>query len=824
MGKTKKVIAGIVVTTLVVTGTVTGLNILKQQNVRTVQVCRVEDLTETYYPDDEGGTELDGSITANVSQKIRLSDKDMVLDQVYVSKGDTVHVGDQLMSFDTTIAEMKLQLEKLQLQQVEMEMNTVLNQLAVLYNGGSVEQAEAIAQSGSGSGAGSVTIDEYDGDSDSTDTGDSDADDSDFDDSDFDDEASISSGSPGSLLASAWTPAALLAADIFVAGDGGAAPVEFSDGGADLGIEFEQEFDGDDSGSDGSGFDYQDALSNYGDFGGQDDGGSYGGDEEYAEGSSDDQQSEGEDGVDEGSDSGEAGTGDDSAVQPDEGGFSTDPVFVSGNGTQDLFVSSGEGNGYAPWLDNQSSDIVMTDVAIQEGSDVKLVSNDAQFYQVLDWDSHPYSGSGTKADPYVFLCSCSGGKVTATGGFLNIMAGYDQGGLNMIAPGGYWYRLEFHQYDMLQDSSDRQLSCIGFYVVDGAMLTRPVDPFVTTEFALESASGLQDTDRKGAASEEYDDSEEGYSSDGDSSDEEDSSEGETDDEEGEDDGDEVDEEDDDLEDDDFSDLDDDFDTDSDSDSDSGFDSDFDSAGSGSSAADYVKLLEDTVRSLDLSLTERELSIEKQEKKVAQKTLYSKLDGVVSYVGSTGDSTKDFMTIKSSQGYYIRASVSELMLDSVQPGAILNCDDWQAGVKFKATVMEVSDYPVSQEMNYGFGSGNTNVSYYSVIASIEDGVEGISDDDWITVSLDRSQEANNGIVLEKAFVRNENGNHYVYVSEDGVLKKRYIEVKKIVNGGYSYLIGRGLRKTDLIAFPYGDSVTDGAPVTEVSSSEIYGWGD
>ena len=820
MGKTKKVIVGIVVTTMVVTGTVTGLNILKQQNVRTVQVCRVEELAETYYPDEEGGTELDGSITANVSQKIRLSDKDMVLDQVFVSKGDTVHVGDQLMSFDTTIAEMKLELEKLQLQQVEIEMNTVLNQLAVMYNGGTVEQAEAITQSGASAGtdSGSGTIDDFDSDSDI-----SDSDDSGFDDSDLDDdEASVSFMGPGSMLASAWTPAALLAADIFVAGDGGAAPsVEFTDGGADLGIEFEQEYDGDDSGSDGNDFDYQDALANYGDFSGQEEGGIDGGDEGSAEGSYDDQQVDGEGGVDEDSAGGETVTGDESTAQPDDGGFSTDPVFVSGNGDQDLFVSSEEGNGYAPWLDNHASDIVITDVAIQEGSDVRLVSNDAQFYQVLDWDSHPYSGSGTQTDPYVFLCSCSGGKVTATGGFLNIMAGYDQGGLSMIAPGGYWYRLEFHQYDMLQDSSDRQLSCIGYYVVDGAMLTRPVDPFVTTEFSLESASGLQDTDRKEADSDDYDDESEGEgSSEGDMDDEEGEDDGEGVDEEGEDEDEEgEDEEGEDLEDDDFSDLDDDIDMDSDYDSD-----DFGSTSSGTSAAEYVKLLEDTVRSLDLSLTERELSIEKQEKKVAQKTLYSKIDGVVSYIGSTGDSSKDFMTIKSSEGYYIRATVGELMLDSVQPGAILNCDDWQAGVKFKATVMEVSDYPVSQEMGYGYSSGNSNVSYYSVIASIEDGVEGISDEDWITVSLDRSQEEGNGIVLEKAFVRNDNGNHYVYVSEDGVLKKRYIEVEKIVNGGYAYLIGRGLRKTDLIAFPYGDSVKDGAPVTEVSSSEIYGWGD
>ena len=63
------------------------------------------------------------------------------------------------------------------------------------------------------------------------------------------------------------------------------------------------------------------------------------------------------------------------------------------------------------------------------------------------------------------------------------------------------------------------------------------------------------------------------------------------------------------------------------------------------------------------------------KKVKKEVIYSKLDGVVSNVGdplkgaSDGDS---FMTVKSEDGYYVKGTVSELLLDQVKEGAILSC--------------------------------------------------------------------------------------------------------------------------------------------------------
>ena len=47
-------------------------------------------------------TTLDGNIVTNVTQNVTV-DKDMIIKDLYVQKGDTVKKGDKLMSFDMTL-------------------------------------------------------------------------------------------------------------------------------------------------------------------------------------------------------------------------------------------------------------------------------------------------------------------------------------------------------------------------------------------------------------------------------------------------------------------------------------------------------------------------------------------------------------------------------------------------------------------------------------------------------------------------------------------------------------------------------------------------
>ncbi len=228
-----------------------------------------------------------------------------------------------------------------------------------------------------------------------------------------------------------------------------------------------------------------------------------------------------------------------------------------------------------------------------------------------------------------------------------------------------------------------------------------------------------------------------------------------------------------------------------------------------------------IESLKLDIRESEIAITKLEKKVSKEVIYSKIDGVVAKVGDplTGISEgNSFMTVKSKDGYYVKGTVSELMLDQVEEGTILNCSG--SSGTFEAEVVDVSSYPGSS--NSFMGNGNPNVSYYTYSATILDKDVEVSEDDWLSITLKRTSENSGVIVLDKAFVRSENGKYYVYMDENGVLKKQFLTIGGNVNGGSSVLVKAGITREDKIAFPYGKSIKEGIRTKEGTLEELYGY--
>ena len=257
--------------------------------------------------------------------------------------------------------------------------------------------------------------------------------------------------------------------------------------------------------------------------------------------------------------------------------------------------------------------------------------------------------------------------------------------------------------------------------------------------------------------------------------------------------------------------------------DDGYDGGDDSPGTATISRDEaIKIQKSKIESLKLDIREGKLNIRKLEKKVKKEVVYSKLDGTVAKVGDAATASSDgtnFMSVKSKEGYYVKGTVSELMLDQVQEGTELKCST--SNGDFNAKVAYVSEYPVSGDSSSYFGSGNPNASYYEYTATIEDNSVKVSDDDWLTVTL-AGNVVSNGIVLDRAFVRTENGVSYVYKDDNGTLKKQILKVGGNVNSGYSVLVTGGITREDKIAFPYGDGVTDGAKTKEVTSDEMYGY--
>ena len=386
-----------------------------------------------------------------------------------------------------------------------------------------------------------------------------------------------------------------------------------------------------------------------------------------------------------------------------------------------------------------------------------ITDGEPQFYQKLDYTSQPFTGTGTEDDPYVFLVSSAKGKVTVMGSFFNRMAGYSEDGTKVVQKGGSWFQLEFHENDTIADFEDRKLSCTGYYLIDGSLLENPVYMYAETEFTLDDAMKYDDT---GDDDEIPDDS-----GDGDDS------------------------------------------TDS----------------TTMTREDAIKIQKNKVSSLKLDIEESNLNITKLENKVKNKLVTSKLDGTVAYIGdeATGSYNGDaFLKVKSKDGFYVTGTVSELMRDQMKEGTLLQCTSYDSG-SFEAKVLNVSDYPVDSSNNFYYGGdSNPNVSYYTFNAEITDQSLQFTDQDYVTISLKSNKLSKGSLVVMKAFIRTENGTSYVYKDVKGTLKKQQVTVGSIVNSGYYAIVTSGLKSDDLLAFPYGNTVQEGAKSKEVTLDDMY----
>ena len=125
MGKVKKILAGVLVVVIAGSGITAGLMQLKKNSQKTVAVTPVSGLLQEFYTPS---TTLDGTITSSATQTVN-GDKDLIIDQIYVTKGDAVKKGDPLVSFDTTLVEMELNIAKLKKQKLEQDLNKAVNRL-----------------------------------------------------------------------------------------------------------------------------------------------------------------------------------------------------------------------------------------------------------------------------------------------------------------------------------------------------------------------------------------------------------------------------------------------------------------------------------------------------------------------------------------------------------------------------------------------------------------------------------------------------------------------------------------------------------------------
>ena len=666
MSKVKKIVAGVVVIALVGTAAGGGLMYVRKGNQKEVLVASVSSLVSDYYGTD---TSLSGNVYANATQRINV-DKDMIIQEIYVSKGDEVKPGDKLISFDMTLVEMELNIVKLKLEKQQLDLATAKKRLTSLQNGGPIldsdtSSADSLIDSGSDS-EGTVGSDDEEEDMD------------------------LSSALTGSdnYLAAVMQPLLLTAVDGFADAEEEDSMEDGTEDGA--------------SADTGSASDYYDQPS--------DDGGFSSGD----------------------SDSGQDG-------------------FIS-DGSEPLSPEPAPTPSLAPGMEFVNPN--------DQNGDPDFIDGEEPFYQTLDFDTEPYQGSGTKDDPFLYLCSSAKGKVNVTGAFLNKMAGYNADGTVLLQPGGYWYLLEFHQNDTIADYTNRKESCTGYYLVQGSLLTKPVDRFAQMDFTLEGAMHYDSGD------EDPDIPIDNGGGDGSSS--------------------------------------------------------LSRSEAIKIQKNRIASLELDVQESEINISKLEKKASRQLITSKLDGIVTTVGDAATGTNSESDSflavkSKDGYYVQGTVSELMLDQVKEGTI------LTCNSYGEYGYTVFDAEVVQVSDYAVEGDNSYYYGDGNPNVSSYTFTAKITDDTAQVSAGDWVDIQMESDQQTGtDGIVLSKAFVRTEDGVSYVYKEQNGVLKKQTVKVKENVNGGMYVLISAGISLDDKIAFPYAKSAQEGVKTKEGSLDDFMGY--
>jgi hypothetical protein len=200
-------------------------------------------------------------------------------------------------------------------------------------------------------------------------------------------------------------------------------------------------------------------------------------------------------------------------------------------------------------------------------------------------------------------------------------------------------------------------------------------------------------------------------------------------------------------------------------------------------------------------------------------VYADIDGKVMSLLTEEEAKQQkqpFVKVSGGGGFYIEGSVSELEKENLKVGQEVTINDWNSGGSYTGEVVSIGEFP-SDNDNWN-GMGNPTASYYPFRAFVDETAD-LQEGSHVSMSYSAAS-AEQGIYLEKAFVRTEKGSSYVFVrGSDGKLEKRNVKVGKMLWGSY-YEILSGLSAEDYLAFPYGKHVTHGAPTVESDISALY----
>ena len=248
--------------------------------------------------------------------------------------------------------------------------------------------------------------------------------------------------------------------------------------------------------------------------------------------------------------------------------------------------------------------------------------------------------------------------------------------------------------------------------------------------------------------------------------------------------------------------------------------DFGSGYTSSQIAQMRSEQEKTIKDLEFQIKMAEADYKIMQTEVSDGKVYAEIDGEVVSVLSEEEAKMTYqpiLKVSGGGGFYVEGSVSELEKDNMKIGQEVTINDWNTGMTYTGIVQSLGDFPSSS--NGWNGMGNPTASFYPFTVFIE-GDADLQEGRYVSVMYSTAT-SEHGIYLENPFLRTEQGKSYVYVmDEDGKLEKRFVQTGKSLWGSYMEILS-GLSEEDMVAFPYGKNVKDGAAAQEGDLSNLYG---
>lgn len=248
-------------------------------------------------------------------------------------------------------------------------------------------------------------------------------------------------------------------------------------------------------------------------------------------------------------------------------------------------------------------------------------------------------------------------------------------------------------------------------------------------------------------------------------------------------------------------------------------------GSAYTAAELAQMRaekEQEIKDLEVTIQLAEVEYERLQSEVNDGVIRSTVDGTVKEVLDPDEAYmmgEPVIHVSGGGGFYIDVAMSELELGTVTVGQTVEVMSWETYMPVEGTIVEISEYPVSDANSWS--DGNNNVSYYPFRVFVEESAQ-LRANEYVDITYQNTVQDGESLYLENMFIRTENGRSYVYVrGEDGLLEQRTVQTGRGLWGSYTQIRG-GLTIEDYVAFPYGKDVENGAKTNEATVDQLYGW--